>query len=93
LISRGYVQEKIPDLWKYLDGCDVSSGIFSSSFSESKEKLTAGSGIETFIVRHWTNSRWYILVLHCPIFLLGNPFLKIILDLGEEKELGMQLGC
>jgi hypothetical protein len=27
-------------------------------------------------VRHWTNIRWYIWALDCPLFLLGNPFLN-----------------
>jgi hypothetical protein len=27
-------------------------------------------------VRHCANSWWYIWALHCPLFLLGNPFLN-----------------
>jgi len=31
---------------------------------------------QTFTVRHWTNSRWYIWVLQCQLFLLSNHFLN-----------------
>jgi hypothetical protein len=52
-------------------------GVFSSLSSLSREKLSVGGfwNRQTFTVRHWTKSRWYIWVLHCPIFLLGNPFM------------------
>jgi hypothetical protein len=44
----------------------------------SSEKKTVGGfwNKQTFTARHWTNSRRYIWVLHCPLFLLGNPFLS-----------------
>jgi hypothetical protein len=68
--SRGYFQEK-------LDGCSVSSGVLSSSLSQSREKLLVGVwNRQTFTVTHWTNSQWYIWVLHGLLFLLSNPFLN-----------------
>jgi hypothetical protein len=59
------------------DGCSVPLGVFSSS-SQSKEKLYWGFGIggQTFTVRNWKNSLWYIWVPNCQFFLLGNPLLN-----------------
>jgi hypothetical protein len=31
---------------------------------------------QTFTVERWTNRRWYIWAFHCPLFILGNPFLN-----------------
>lgn len=50
-----------------VDGLSVSS-----SSSQGREKLGCFWNRHTFIVGQWTSSRWYIWVLHCPLFLLGE---------------------
>ena len=59
-----------------VNGCCVSSGVFSSSSSQSRRKIGEFWNRQTFTVSHWTNCRWYIWVLHWPFFHPRNPFLK-----------------
>lgn len=40
--SRGYIQENLPV--SEVDGCNVSLEVFSSSLSQSKERLLGGFG-------------------------------------------------
>ena len=61
------------------DGCSVSLCVSSSASSQSREICWWRGGFwnrQTFTVRHCANSWWYIWVIHCPLFLLGNPFVN-----------------
>ena len=66
---------------KFLDLCKQRPAVFLQMYSPLPHHNLAKNLLgfwnrQTFTVRHWTNRGWYILVLHCPLFLLGNPFLN-----------------